>query len=314
MINLDLNWQQAGAVAGVLAVAAAAMLRQSRVLAPVRQPARSESPAAATVPEETIAGRAVPARRLAAAGGFVREAALVVGLFALWQLAGSVSALGPAGAIGRARWLWQAERVLYLPDEATLQRLVLPHPILVQAFDLYYDVLHFPVLIGCMIWLFVRHRDRYGQFRTTLVAFTGICLLIQLIPVAPPRLLPGIGMVDTAALYGQSVYSTAGGFEADQLSAMPSVHVGWAILVAVAIISVTRSRWRWLAVGYPALTTLAVVVTANHFWLDGIVAAAVLGLVLAAQSAWRRRRRMRAEPITELVPDRGRLAARGTQL
>jgi hypothetical protein len=291
VINLDLNWQQAAASAGVLAVAAAAMLRRSRV----------------------IAGGAA-ARRLAAAGGFVREAALVVGLFALWQLAGSLSALGPAGAIGRAHWLWQAERVLHLPNEASLQRLVLPHPILVQAFDLYYDVLHFPVLIGCMIWLFVRHRDRYGQFRTTLVAFTGICLLIQLIPVAPPRLLAGIGMVDTAALYGQSVYSTAGGFEADQLSAMPSVHVGWAILVAVAIISVTRSRWRWLAVGYPVLTTLAVVMTANHFWLDGVVAATVLCLVLAAQSAWRRRRAVRAESVTELVPDRGSLAARGTQL
>ena len=314
MINLDLNWQQAGALAGVLAVAAAAMLRQSRVLAPVRQPAQTESPAGTTADDDTIARRGVTARRLAAAGGFVREAALVVGLFAMWQLAGSLSALGPAGAIGRARWLWHAERVLHLPNEASLQRLVLPHPILAQAFDLYYDVLHFPVLIGCMIWLFVRHRDRYGQFRTTLVAFTGICLLIQLIPVAPPRLLPGIGMVDTAAVYGQSVYSTAGGFEADQLSAMPSVHVGWAILVAVAIIAVTRSRWRWLAVGYPVLTTLAVVVTANHFWLDGIVAAAVLGLVLAAQSAWRRRRAVRAESVAELTPRRGSLAARGTQL
>ena len=274
MINLDLNWQQAAAGAGALAVAAAAMLRQSRVLAPGQDGA--------------VAGRRVAARRLAAAGGFVREAALVVGLFALWQFAGSFSVLGPAGAVGRARWLWQAERVLRLPSEAGLQRLVLPHPAVVQLFDLYYDVLHFPVLIGCMIWLFIRHRDRYGQFRTTLVALTGLCLLIQLIPVAPPRLLPGIGMVDTAAVYGQSVYSAAGGFEADQLSAMPSVHVGWAVLVAVAIIAVTRSRWRWLAVAYPVLTTLAVVVTANHFWLDGIVAAALLGLVLAAQSAGRR--------------------------
>ena len=263
MINLDLNWQEAAAGAGVLAVAAAVMLRRSRALAPA-------------------------ARRLAGAGGFVREAALVVGLFALWQLAGSFSVLGPAGAVGRARWLWHAERVLHLPSEASLQRLVLPHPAVVQFFDFYYDLLHFPVLIGCMIWLFIRHRDRYGQFRTTLVAFTGLCLLIQLVPVAPPRLLPGIGMVDTAAVYGQSVYSAAGGFEADQLSAMPSVHVGWAILVAVAIIAVTRSRWRWLAVGYPVLTTIAVVVTANHFWLDGIVAAAVLAVVLAAQAAGRR--------------------------
>ena len=57
--------------------------------------------------------------------------------------------------------------------------------------------------------------------------------------------------------YGQSVYGSVAGFEADQLSAMPSVHIGWALLVAVAIVHVSGSRWRWLALGYPALTTLA---------------------------------------------------------
>jgi hypothetical protein len=276
VITVNLSWQQAAAGAGLLAVTAVALRRRSRV-----------------------SGQPAAARRLAAAGGFVREAALVVGLFALWQFAGSFSVLGPDGALGRAAWLWQAERVLHLPSEAGLQRLILPHPLLVQAFDLYYDILHFPVLIGCMIWLFVRHREWYGQFRTTLVAFTGASLLIQIVPVAPPRMLPGIGMLDTAAAYGQSVYSAAGGFEADQLSAMPSVHVGWAILVAVAIISVTRSRWRWLAAAYPVLTTLAVVVTANHFWLDGIVAAVVLGAVFAAQSAGRRLTGARTAPATD---------------
>jgi PAP2 superfamily protein len=196
--------------------------------------------------------------------------------------------MGPENALSRARWLWHTERILHLPSEAALQRMILPHPLLVQASDLYYDILHFPVLIACLIWLFVWHRERYGQFRITLVAFTGLCLLIQLIPVAPPRMLTEIGMLDTAALYGQSVYSSQGGFEADQLSAMPSVHVGWAILVAVAVIGAIRSPWRWLAVLYPIMTTLAVVVTANHFWLDGIAAAAVLAVVLAAQTVVRR--------------------------
>ena len=58
---------------------------------------------------------------------------------------------------------------------------------------------------------------------------------------------------------------------------MPSVHVGWAILVAIAVIGTARTRWRWLILLYPALTTLVVVVTANHYWADGIVAAALLG-------------------------------------
>ena len=82
---------------------------------------------------------------------------------------------------------------------------------------------------------------------------------------------------------------------------MPSVHVGWALLVAVTIVRAVRSRWRWLALAYPALTTLAVVVTANHFWLDGIAAAALLGLVFAVRFAGRSARHAlagRGEQVT----------------
>src|SRR5258707_15310383 len=86
---------------------------------------------------------------------------------------------------------------------------------------------------------------------------------------------------------------------------MPSVHVGWAILVAIAVIATLRSRWRWLALLYPVMTTLAVVVTANHFWLDGIAAAIVLLLVLVTQWAARRLPRGRGDPA-----DPGRTAGK----
>ena len=256
MIDLELSWHQAAAAAGVLGIATVALRRAKRP-------------------------------RLVATSVFTQETALVLALFALWQYAGSFAIMGPGGALGRSRWIWHAERLLRLPSEAAVQRPFLPHPLLVQFFNLYYDSLHFPVLIACMVWLFVRHRDSYRRLRTTLVALTGACLLVQLVPVAPPRMLTGTGLVDTAVVYHQSVYATTAGFDPDQLSAMPSVHVGWAVLVAIAVIITLRSRWRWLALLYPAATTLAVVVTANHFWLDGIVAAAVLGLVLAGQAAGR---------------------------
>jgi hypothetical protein len=196
-----------------------------------------------------------------------------------------------------------------LPSEASVQHLFLGHPLIVQVFNLYYAGLHFPVLIGCMIWLFVWHRDRYPAARTTLVAFTGACLLVQLIPVAPPRMLPGTGLVDTAIRYGQSVYGTQAGFDPDQLSAMPSVHVGWAILVAILVIGTATSQWRWLALAYPALTLLIVVVTANHFWMDGIVAAALLAAVIAAQWAVTGRRHSPAQsgPISEKADVRSSL-------
>jgi hypothetical protein len=270
VVDLELSWRAAAATAGAVAAVTVGLRRSRR-------------------------------QRLTSVAIFTREIALVLGLFALWQLAGSFAVMGPGGALARARWLWHAERMLHLPSETALQQAFLPHPLLVQAFNLYYDGLHFPVLIACMIWLFVRHREDYLRLRTTLVAFTGCCLLVQLIPVAPPRMLPGTHLVDTAVRYGQSVYATRSGFDPDQLSAMPSVHIGWAILVAVAVIGTTRSRWRWLAVGYPALTTLVVVVTANHFWLDGIGAAALLGIVMVIQHAGRGRlaRRHNQDLLTE---------------
>ena len=110
-------------------------------------------------------------------------------------------------------------------------------------------------------------------------------------------------MVDTAVKYGQSVYSWHGGFNADELSAMPSVHVGWALIVALAVITVSRSRWRWLAAGYPLLTLLVVVVTANHFWLDGIVAAALVAMIIAGQRLARRLRSGNPPERTPVSPD-----------
>jgi hypothetical protein len=250
--DLELSWPQAAVVAGVLGVAAVALRL-------ARRP------------------------RLTAVAVFTQETALVLGLFALWQFAGSFSVMGPDGALARGRWIWHLERAAHLPSETVVQRVFLPHPLLVQAFNLYYDTLHFPVLIACLVWLFVWHRARYRHLRTTLVAVTGACLLIQLVPVAPPRMLPGTGLVDTAVLYHQSVYGTQAGFDPDQLSAMPSVHVAWAILVAVMVTTTARSAWRWLAWLYPAATTLAVVVTANHYWMDGIVAGLILVVVLLVQ-------------------------------
>jgi hypothetical protein len=257
-----LSWQYAVAAACGLAVAAAAI----RVARPARRPGR-------------------PGGARALWGGVALESSLLFGLYALWQFAGSFTVMSAAGAVPRARWLWHAERVLYLPSETALQRPFLPHPVLIQALNLYYDILHFPLLGACLVWLYARHRASYPRVRTTVALFTGVSLLIQLIPVAPPRLLPGTGMVDTAVRYGQSVYSWHGGLDADEFSAMPSVHVGWALIVAIAVITVSRNRWRWLAAAYPVLTLLVVVVTANHFWLDGIVAAFLVVLVLAAQRA-----------------------------
>ncbi len=300
MINLALSWPQAAGAAAALGAGWAALRLAGRCRPATAGRRRGGSGgSSSSAASGDLASRDLASRDAAGARGLRRvtraglaavagETGLVLALYALWQFAGSFSVMGPAGALARARWIWRFERAVHLPSEAALQRVFLPHPLLIEFFNLYYAILHFPVLITCLIWLFAFRRERYRRTRTTLAIFTAACLLVQLIPVAPPRMLPLAGMTDTAVRYHQSVYASTSGFDPDQLSAMPSVHVGWALLVAIAVIGAARTRWRWLILAYPAMTTLAVVVTANHFWLDAIVAALLLAAVLAAEAAVRR--------------------------
>jgi len=116
----------------------------------------------------------------------------------------------------------------------------------------------------------------YPTLRTTLAVTTGACLLVQLLPVAPPRMYPGLGFVDAGAVFGPSVYGRVGTGISDQLSAMPSVHVAWAALVALAVIVAGTSRWRYWILAHPVLTVVAVTATANHWWLDGVAAVVIL--------------------------------------
>jgi len=230
-------------------------------------------------------------------GSFAREAGLILGLFSLWQLAGDLSVMRISGAVGRGRWLWHLERVLHLPNEASVQHALLPHDRFVEFTNMYYGWLHFPSLVAFLLWVYFRHREHYASVRNAIVAVTGACLLIQLIPVAPPRLVPGLGVLDTPALYGQSVYGPIGKGVADQLSAMPSVHVGWAVLIAVVAWRISTSRGRWIAVFHAAATFTFVATTGNHYWLDGIVSIAILLVIFEVQRRVRRSREQAPEPL-----------------
>ncbi|HET6877343.1 MAG TPA: phosphatase PAP2 family protein [Jatrophihabitans sp.] len=248
MPNAALSWQQAAVVTAVLAVLSAALY-------------------------------AARTRRWRTVALLAREAAIVAGLYSLWQLAGSVAVVGTDGAFARARWIERTERALHLPPEAAVQHVVTASPVVAQAANVYYATMHFTAVFVLLLWLFFRHRDRYRPVRRVLALTTFLCLLIQMLPVAPPRLLPGF--TDTAREYGQSVYAL--GFGADQLSAMPSVHVAWAALVAWAVWPIGHGPGRWLGPVHFVLTVIVVVATANHFWTDGVVAVAVLAVAFAVE-------------------------------
>jgi hypothetical protein len=180
----------------------------------------------------------------------------------------------PAGALRNARALWTAERDLHLPSEATFQQLVLHRPELLRLANDYYASAHFPVTAAFLFWVYVWRHDAWRWVRNAMTAFTAAALLIEaLLPMAPPRLVPSFGLVDTGRALGQSVYpASPHNGVANQFAAMPSVHVGWAVLVGACLVLIARGRWRWLALVHPVLTVLVVTVTANHYWSDAIVA------------------------------------------
>jgi hypothetical protein len=244
--------------------------------------------------------------RVRAVGAFGREVAVIGVLYGLWSLAGRIAGFSNHGAYQRARWIERFEHHLHLPSERSVQHLILGHPLIVQVANLYYAAMHFPMMFVFLIWLFVRHRDRYKPVRQVLGWTTLACLVVQLLPVAPPRFLPGI--VDTGKLYNQSVYQH--GLAVDQLSTMPSVHVAWAVLVGFYTWRISASRWRFIGPLHSALTIFFVVATGNHFWLDGIVAVMILSLcawsVFGVRTGWhaimaRWRDRRQRSPLREVA-------------
>jgi hypothetical protein len=207
-------------------------------------------------------------------GGAIREVGVVLGLFGLWMFVGHLVGHHPAGGYRRGALIWHAEQSLHIADEAALQRPVLAHHTLTEAANYYYAYAHWLSVDFALAWLWLRHRAHYVVTRTALVLFTGCCLLMHLVSTAPPRLLAQTHLVDTAAVLGQSVYGDTPGLS-DHLSAMPSIHVGWAVLFAVAAWATRSTAARVVTITHAVLTSVVVVVTGNHFWLDGIVAAAM---------------------------------------
>ncbi len=210
----------------------------------------------------------------------LREGALVVGLYGVWCLIGSVTHAHLAGAEQRARDLFALEHHLHLPSEVSVQQLVLPHTTLAHLVNGYYLYGHLNTIGLLLAWTWWRRRDAYPALRLQLVGLTVVCMAVQLLAVAPPRLLPDLGFVDLAQRYGESVYGGYGsGLEA-QLLAMPSLHVGWAALVAWTLWRNASGPWRYLGVTHLVLMTLVVVASANHWWADGVVAVLLLAVVV----------------------------------
>ena len=241
-----------------------------------------------------------------------RELLLVTVLFLAYKL-GRIVVIGHlTAAFTNAGLVWRCERAMRLPDELSVQRVILHQDLLVHLANIFYAGVHFPATAIFLLWVYLRRPTYYRWARRSLVGLTAAGFCVQVImPLAPPRMLHLTGLIDTGRLFGPTVYGSP---DTDTLSnqyaAMPSLHVGWALMIAIGIIATTRTRWRYLMLLHPVATLVVVVATANHYWLDAIVATALLVLVLMILAAWDARTRQRPTSPASAPP---RVTARSTR-
>jgi membrane-associated phospholipid phosphatase len=143
-------------------------------------------------------------------------------------------------------------------------------------FDAYYLIGFGPTIVAMLVWLGLRHRGAYKTLRTWLLVSLGIAsVLYLLVPTAPPRLVPGLDIGDTVGLAAHDTGSFLG-VRFNPYAAMPSMHVGWTLLLAIVGIRICRHRLVRIAFAlYPVGMMICVVATGNHYFLDSIVGAGV---------------------------------------
>lgn len=238
----------------------------------------------------------------------VRELLLVTVLYAAYKYGRRVANGQFADAYDNAEHVWNLERALFLPHEGWVQDLLLHFEPVIRTINVYYATVHFPAMAIFLVYMFWRRPGHYLWVRWVLTWLTAAALVLHLlVPLAPPRLFHTSGLMDTSMVYGPAVYGKPEGDSmSNQFAAMPSLHVGWALVIAIALIVSSRTRLRWLWLLHPAITILAVVGTGHHYWMDGIVAASFLGIILLVLKP---PRRDLPAPGTEPAPERATVPA-----
>ncbi|MGW1530633.1 phosphatase PAP2 family protein [Streptomyces aureus] len=235
-------------------------------------------------------GRSAGPRPAAAPGVRLRwwtEVPLILLVYGAYT-AGRLLAKGDtSGAVDHGLAILRVEKALRLNAEHPLNRLFTREAWLGIPADFWYASLHYVVTPAILIWLFRSRKVLYRAARTWLWTSTFIGLIgFTLLPTCPPRLLsPEHGFVDTMAQYsaygwwgGEASAPRGMGGMTNQYAAMPSLHVGWALWCGVMLWRHGRTpAARVAAVVYPLFTTIVVMGTANHYFLDAAAGVVVMG-------------------------------------
>jgi hypothetical protein len=238
----------------------------------------------------------------------------------------------PVHAFTNAMRVIRLERFIGLYHEESIQEFFLSHTTFIKVMNTYYGTAHFYVTMTVFILLFKFRPDVFAQWRNALAAMTALAIIgFVLFPLMPPRLLDApcpsngegfggvciesslrnyngatnFGFVDTVDKFGGPLSFNRGAAAklSNQYAAMPSLHIGWSTWCVFAMWPLAKRRWaRFALFLYPATTLLCIVVTANHYWIDGIggLVVFVVGYILGTWlHRWNHRRldaRMASHP------------------
>lgn len=236
-----------------------------------------------------------------------KEIAVIAVFYAVYSVVRDLRGTRPvsvAQAFHNAQRVIGLERRLDLFHEAAIQHTFLGDRLVVRLLDDWYGSTHFIATAGVLALLFFGRSGVYRLWRNTLAVATALALVgFAFFPLMPPRLLPShYGFTDTLRVVGGLWNFDSGPMShlSDQYAAMPSLHFAWALWCGIVLFSISRRWWtKVLALAYPAVTLVCVIVTANHYFTDTAAGAGIVVVGYAAARGadrWWSRRRPPAVP------------------
>jgi hypothetical protein len=194
---------------------------------------------------------------------------------------GLVNARG-SDAEAHAQRVIDLEQRLGIFRELELQELILDSRITVNMVNWVYIWGHWPLITLIVLWMVLRHRDAFPLYRSAFLISGAIGMVIfALYPVAPPRLMPDLEFVDTVTQQSRSYRVFQPPALTNPYAAMPSLHFGWNLLMGVAVVRQSRTiRAKALGALMPCAMFASIVLTGNHYILDGIVGGVIVVVAL----------------------------------
>ncbi len=217
---------------------------------------------------------------------------LFCGAYWLYRLVRGLTDGKVAEAFENARELVRLEQGLGLFVEPTVHAWATGTTWLIDGASWLYVNSHFTITTVTLAFLYLRRNERFYFMRNMFMVAMALALAGYLLfPTAPPRFMPEWGFSDSVASF-TGVGAEASNVLFNPFAAVPSMHVAFALMLALPMASMTRRRWaRGLWYAYPAVVTFVVVATANHWWLDAFLGATTAAVAaLAAHGVFARAR------------------------